>query len=289
MAKEEKKKTCFIIMPITTPPEYIERYSGRDDHFTLVLNEILLPAIIKANYDPIEPITKGSDVIHAHIIKNLESADIVLCDVSIFNPNVFYELGIRTALNKPVCIVGDDLVIKIPFDTSIINICYYSHEMFSYTQRKDVQKISEHLLNTYKNSPDENALWKYFGITNIAEPFNLKEGKGTDIEFIKLQLNKISNLLSQTQTQETTSDIIMGRRSDPLGILNNPARIDLSLKLIDTLDLYKKESSNIIDYEIDERKNIVTVKVRRVFSRAMKLELSNLLNQYGYKVEFQLF
>ena len=42
----------------------------------------------------------GADLIHAQIVKNLQFADVVLCDVSTHNPNVFFELGIRTALNR---------------------------------------------------------------------------------------------------------------------------------------------------------------------------------------------
>ena len=47
------------------------------------------------------PTASGSDLIHAKIIKNLETADLVLCDMSALNPNVFFEFGMRTALNKP--------------------------------------------------------------------------------------------------------------------------------------------------------------------------------------------
>jgi hypothetical protein len=50
---------------------------------------------------------KGTDVIHAQIIRNLEEMPHVVCDISSLNPNVMLELGIRTALNKPVIIVRD--------------------------------------------------------------------------------------------------------------------------------------------------------------------------------------
>jgi len=44
-------------------------------------------------------------LIHAEIIRNIENADLVLCDMSCLNPNVFFEFGIRTSLNKPVSVV----------------------------------------------------------------------------------------------------------------------------------------------------------------------------------------
>ena len=43
MAKEEKK--CFIIMPITTPDTYIERYRDGLDHFKHVLLCLFVPAV----------------------------------------------------------------------------------------------------------------------------------------------------------------------------------------------------------------------------------------------------
>jgi len=117
------KKHCFIIMPITTPDNMVDQYehSGGKDHFKHVLDCLFVPAVKEAGYEPIPPTTKGSDIIHAGIIQNLETADLVLCDMSSLNPNVFFEFGIRTSLNKPVCVVKDDLTKKVPFDTGIIN------------------------------------------------------------------------------------------------------------------------------------------------------------------------
>ena len=89
------KKTCFIIMPITTPEELIPRFKNDKNHFLHVLENLFVPAIEKADFKSIKPIAKGSDLIHAEIIKNLNVADLVLCDMSILNPNVFFEYGIR--------------------------------------------------------------------------------------------------------------------------------------------------------------------------------------------------
>jgi len=96
-------------MPISTPENLVQKYLGDEDHFIHVLDHLLIPAIKKADFDPIPPKTKGAELIHGEIIKNIESADFVLCDISLLNPNVFFELGIRTSLNKPVCIIKDDL------------------------------------------------------------------------------------------------------------------------------------------------------------------------------------
>ena len=95
-------------MPLTTPARYVETYKGDTQHFIHVLGHLFKPAIEAAGLTPITPMSKGSKVIHGDIIRNLETADLVLCDMSILNPNVFFELGIRTALNKSVAMIRDN-------------------------------------------------------------------------------------------------------------------------------------------------------------------------------------
>jgi len=82
-------KKCFIIMPITTPEDYMDYYSGDKDHFKHVLEHLFIPAIEEAGLQPVPPTTKGSEIIHAEIIKNIENSHYVLCDMPILNPNVF--------------------------------------------------------------------------------------------------------------------------------------------------------------------------------------------------------
>lgn len=168
---QEKKKTCFIIMPITTPKTMWETYSGGEDHFKRVLEELFTPAIEKADMKPIPPKIKGSQEIHAEIIDYLEKADLVLCDMSALNPNVFFELGIRTAINKPVSLVVDDTSKKtVPFDLSTIQYQEYRSELRSWTQKEDEKLIAQHLKDTEEQSGEINSLWKYFGLTSTAQP-----------------------------------------------------------------------------------------------------------------------
>lgn len=104
---------CFVIMPISTPKLLAETYKD-PDHFSHVLKYLFTPALEMANYEVIPPAAAGADVIHASIIKNLEEADLVLCDISALNPNVFFELGVRTSLDRPVALVRDHFYIANP-------------------------------------------------------------------------------------------------------------------------------------------------------------------------------
>ena len=161
---------CFIIMPITTPSEWSHLYNNDPDHFLNVLNHLFIPAVEAADMEPIPPSSEASEIIHADIISKLASADMVLCDISSLNSNVFFELGVRTALNKPVCLVKDNITTKIPFDTLPIHYETYRSALTVMHHNEDLKKITDHLLKTQDKNPTSNAMWKAFGIPQTASP-----------------------------------------------------------------------------------------------------------------------
>jgi len=162
------KKNCFIIMPITTPEDWLSKYRGDKLHFHHVLDCLFLPAIEQADFNAIKPIAEGADNIPAEIIKNLDNVDLVLCDLSVFNSNVFFELGIRTALNKPVCLVRDEFAPRIPFDVSIINCYQYKSALQDWDMKIEKENLANHIKASLSRSQGKNPLWKYFGIRTKA-------------------------------------------------------------------------------------------------------------------------
>jgi hypothetical protein len=74
-------------MPVSTPRSYAEKFTD-PDHFAHVLEYLFTPALLEAGLEVIPPTAIGSEMIHADIIRNLEQADFVLCDLSSLNPNV---------------------------------------------------------------------------------------------------------------------------------------------------------------------------------------------------------
>ena len=73
---------------------------------------------------PRPPKRGASENIQAGIINDLSSADLVVADLSVLNPNVFLELGIRSALDLPVSLVWDGHD-KLPFDAGTIHTHEY--------------------------------------------------------------------------------------------------------------------------------------------------------------------
>ncbi len=163
-----EKKTCFIAMPLTTPASKVEAYGGDPDHFLHVLEFLHVPAVEAAGYEAIRPLMTGADVIHAEIIRHLEEADLVLVDISGHNPNVFFELGIRTSLDRPVALISDHLTGDLPFDTSIINTLPYDGTLRPWTLESQKLLVKEHIAAA-GNKGNSNPLWRYFGLTRRAE------------------------------------------------------------------------------------------------------------------------
>ena len=74
-------------------------------------------------------IDKADDAgqITPNIIKRIYEADWCVADLSGLNPNVFYEIGIRHAFQKPIIHLSSDLK-SIPFDNSHQNTIDYVHD-----------------------------------------------------------------------------------------------------------------------------------------------------------------
>lgn len=161
---------CFVIMPITTPTRLTATYADDPDHFSHVYELLFVPAITKAGFLPIPPAARGSDLIQAGIVKNLQSAEIVLCDVSALNANVFFELGIRTALNKPIVFVRDSVTVEVPFDAGLMNFHTYDAQLRAWKLEKEIDGLAKHIAEVDQRSDGQNQLWKYFGLTEVAQP-----------------------------------------------------------------------------------------------------------------------
>lgn len=155
-------------MPISTPADVVNTYHGDIKHFEHVLDHLFEPALEKAGYEVVKPAVVNSEIIQAEFIRNLEMADLVLCDISMWNANVFFELGIRVALNRPVVMVRDSETNGIPFDAAIVSCHTYRAELAPWLLPDEIESLANFVRSAGKQK--QNALWRYFGITRRSEP-----------------------------------------------------------------------------------------------------------------------
>jgi len=194
----DAKPKCFIIMPVSTPPALVPQYGGDSEHFRHVLEHLFTPAVEQAGFEAMPPVASGADIIHAEIIKKLETADLVLCDLSAENPNVFFELGIRTAVDKPIALVKDQFLTRVPFDTTLINHHAYDGSLSAWTIQKEIASLATHVQNAVTTSGGRNTMWKVFGLTTRAQPASA----GTPDDKLDLLIRQVESLAREQMSRD---------------------------------------------------------------------------------------
>lgn len=138
---EATKKICFVVSPLGEPD------SSTRIHADWFLEEIVQPVF---NEIPSFEVVRADKIalpgmIDAQVIQHLLDAEVVVADLSTLNPNVFYEIGIRHMIQRPIIHMqsADE---KIPFDVSL-----YRAIRFSRTRPSDIRKAREDLRAAVKS------------------------------------------------------------------------------------------------------------------------------------------
>lgn len=138
--------TCFVMQPFASP---------LGDYY----NKIYDPAIRKAGLNPIRADQDifGTGKIIDQIWSGINSAKVLIAELTQRNPNVFYELGLAHALKKPVVLVSSNQE-DVPFDLQHIRVIYYDVND-PFWGNKLIDKVAENILSALKN-PEEAILFK---------------------------------------------------------------------------------------------------------------------------------
>lgn len=113
-----EKKRLFIISPIGNKESDIRKY------FDKVKKHLITK--VCSHYQCI----RADDISHpgtitSQIIDHIMDCELVIADLSNLNPNVFYELAIRHAVNKPVILIATQGT-QIPFDIKLERVVFYT-------------------------------------------------------------------------------------------------------------------------------------------------------------------
>ncbi|MEM6261918.1 MAG: TRAFs-binding domain-containing protein [Bacteroidota bacterium] len=119
------RKTCFVIMGYGMKTDY---QSGKKYDLDMTYENIIKPAVKKAGYTCIRgDEVQESGVIDKNMYGYLIHADLVIADITTFNPNAIYELGIRHAAKPFATIIMKNEEGNIPFDLNHNKILKYEH------------------------------------------------------------------------------------------------------------------------------------------------------------------
>jgi len=117
---------AFVIRPFDKKKDS----AGKELDFERVHNELIGPSLEATR---LSGSTTGEIVEAGNIREDMFSlileADLVICDITVHNANVFYELGIRHALRKrrTVLIKGEPAADSTPFDVLTDRYLSYSN------------------------------------------------------------------------------------------------------------------------------------------------------------------
>lgn len=107
---------CFVIQPFDRGP-FDQRYE-----------EVIKPAILAAKLEPYRvDEDHGVEVPIDDIERGIRESAVCVADITLDNPNVWYEVGYAFASNRPVCLICSDArTSKYPFDIQHRRIIGYS-------------------------------------------------------------------------------------------------------------------------------------------------------------------
>ncbi len=197
LAPAEKKPSCFVIMPISNQPGY------ESGHFSLVYEDIIKPAIYAAGMDPIRADeTKNTNLIQLDILRKVIESDIAICDMSAKNPNVFYELGVRQAFDKPTVLMIDDDT-TAPFDVSSLRYVDYKKSMGYRDVKNAIKNLAQTLLETYNKKDDKAEINSLIRLMELTAPAQLNQVDISAEDRTAIQMSELTASIHSMQTMQT--------------------------------------------------------------------------------------
>ncbi|MDM0609435.1 nucleoside 2-deoxyribosyltransferase [Clostridium perfringens] len=226
-------KTCFVICPIgedNTPTR------KRSDE---LLKYIIEPVCQKCGFEAIRVDNiHASDAITQTILDNLKKSDLVIADLTEHNPNVFYELGYRFSLNKPLIQLKhkDD---TIPFDVAGIRTINYDLSSLSASDefKKKLEKTIKSFnyessnKNNVKNELDNGVLssqilQELYSLQDSIKNIDKKLSDSVDNSVaISILADKLSNNTSQKSMESSMMQTLLQ------AALNDPQKVHGLLEL----------------------------------------------------------
>lgn len=245
-----ERKSCFIIMPFTRT--FVkERELGKGE-LDFIYSEVIRKAVVDCHYKGKQVFTdiaryeSNIGSIISGIANNLNTADLVIADLSGLNPNVMYELGVRHTLKRGTIIITQDIksLASDLRDYTCIEYSFSNDNVIEQQKNYESFKINLHraineVFSTEKfDSPVLNYLagkqryWKEDQIGILKENIIIAE-------YVYDQFESIRELLKQIRktTEQNNLLLLLGKCSAHINNLSNGLS-DLNIP-IETFTLYE--------------------------------------------------
>lgn len=288
------KSSCFVDMPFgkKTDPK-----SGVEVDFDQIYNEAIKPAVEAAGIECIRGDKEHTGgIIHTAMFARLLLSEFVIADLTMGNPNVFYELGVRHTARPYSTIPIFATISELPFDVSLVRAIPYDLENGRISkQAKEalinaIQERIERVLKgpLSKDSPLFQLFDKFPGIEMSHEVTDVFRDRVEYSEEIKDKLEDAR----LAGTQEQVRDAIKSIQSE-LGNLKTLERgilIDLFLSYRDAeafddmIALYDEMPSELKDSMITRQQYGFALNRRGDWRKAERV-LMKVINDFGESAE----
>lgn len=182
--------------------------------------------------------TFESNLIHKEILQNIYHDEVVVCDVSGRNPNVFFELGIRMATQKPTVIVKDDET-DYPFDTGPNRYIGYPRDL-RHPKMEQFRNNLKVAIEKTAVQPKENSFIGQLG------PFQIPDVESTEVpamEAVLSRLSRIENRLSEPRPSAVARQLNSLRTGEEVDVIS----MDPKLLLLRATGYNNEQVQNGID------------------------------------------
>ena len=136
---------CFVIMPYGKK----KAFQGPWINFDNIYEQLISPSVIDAGLECIrcDDIDRPGSI-HKVMIEHIHSCTVAIVDLTTFNPNVFYELGARHALESSVTVLIARRGTNIPFNLSGLKVLYYNPKELKTAKTNIIKHIRSGLEET---------------------------------------------------------------------------------------------------------------------------------------------
>jgi hypothetical protein len=133
--------TCFVMQPFESP---------LGDYFDLIFK----PAIEQAGLVAVRADADifGTGKIIDQVWRGINAATVLVAELTSKNPNVFYELGLAHASEKPVILVSSNQA-DVPFDLRHIRVILYD-QSDPFWGKKLIDKVADNIRSAINNPED---------------------------------------------------------------------------------------------------------------------------------------
>jgi tetratricopeptide (TPR) repeat protein len=212
----DMKPLCFALMPFGRKTDE----SGRMIDFDIIYQQIIAPAIIAADMEPMRADQERmGGAIHKAMFERLLLREYAVADVTGANPNVFYELGIRHATRPRSTVILFAEGTALPFDVALLRCVRYETDSrgVPVEPKRHLALIKEKLKEAQQDTYDDSPLFQLVdGMPRISldrERMDSFRGRMEELKNLQAQL-RLAGRAGKRALQALTQKAALGNLAD---------------------------------------------------------------------------